>query len=329
MAFHTRCTTLTCCAKRRSLLTSDWDGHSKTSLCHLILGSIDIHTAPTRAKFSVKLLKFQLAETAQYVRQCSWCCRQGISLLITPATIWSPIYPYLWRYLVWYSGLFIFRQILIWSYSVAALSRIRDYTHTHTHFCPISWLFLFLQCLTACLTILCRFLSYKWHVKPILAASLSAATYSSSMFSCAILWSALVTKDCKQPQSSFELMWKEQCPYSTASSSSRISFFMCTWHTFQSSLLWCTACSQNFPLTSLPASQYIVHKMRRLQPFNCVSISIHHPTMIVWSIMNWNGRGSGHSLSEVLLQHMLEQTEKSQWKSVRLAGAMDKIHIRY
>jgi len=132
MAFHTRCTTLTCCAKRRSLLTSDWDGHSKTSLCHLILGSIDIHTAPTRAKFSVKLLKFQLAETAQYVRQCSWCCRQGISLLITPATIWSPIYPYLWRYLVWYSGLFIFRQILIWSYSVAALSRIRDYTHTHT-----------------------------------------------------------------------------------------------------------------------------------------------------------------------------------------------------
>jgi len=38
---------------------------------------------------------------------------------------------------------------------------------------------------------------------------------------------------------------------------------------------------------------------------------------------------SGHGLSEVLLQHMLEGTEKGQWKSVRLAGAMDKIHTRY
>jgi hypothetical protein len=35
---------------------------------------------------------------------------------------------------------------------------------------------------------------------------------------------------------------------------------------------------------------------------------------------------SGHSLSEVLPQHLLEGTEKSQWKSVRLDGVMDKIH---
>ena len=130
----TRSTTLTCCVKWRSSRTSDWDYHSKTSLCHLILGSIDIHTAPTLAKFSVRLLQFSLAETAQYVRQCSWCCMQGISLLITPATIWSPIYPSLWRCLVWDSGLSIFlTQLLIWSYSVAVLSRIKYFTHTNTH----------------------------------------------------------------------------------------------------------------------------------------------------------------------------------------------------
>ena len=38
--------------------------------------------------------------------------------------------------------------------------------------------------------------------------------------------------------------------------------------------------------------------------------------------------GSGHGMSEIPLQHLLEGTEKSQWKSVRLAGAMDKIHTR-
>ena len=34
--------------------------------------------------------------------------------------------------------------------------------------------------------------------------------------------------------------------------------------THLSTLPWCTACSQNFQLTSLPVSQYTVHKMRRL-----------------------------------------------------------------
>ena len=40
----------------------------------------------------------------------------------------------------------------------------------------------------------------------------------------------------------------------------------------------------------------------------------------------WNGmyvEGSGHGLSEVLLQHLLEGTKKSQWKST------DKNHTRY
>ncbi len=116
----TRSTTLTCCVKQRSLRTFDWDDHSKTSYCHLILGSTGTQTAPTVAKFSVKLLQLQFAETTQYVRQCSWCHMQGISLLITPATIWSPVYPDLWTCLVRDSGLFIFlTQILIWSYSVA------------------------------------------------------------------------------------------------------------------------------------------------------------------------------------------------------------------
>ena len=135
-------TILTCCVKRRSLQTSDRDGHSQTSYCHLILGSTDTQNAPTLAKFSVKLLQLSLAETAQYVRQSSWCCMQGISLLITPATIWSPIYLNLWMCLVRDNGLFIFlTQTLICSYSVAVLSQlylawIQDkelHKNTHTH----------------------------------------------------------------------------------------------------------------------------------------------------------------------------------------------------
>jgi len=39
--------------------------------------------------------------------------------------------------------------------------------------------------------------------------------------------------------------------------------------------------------------------------------------------------GSGHSLSEVPMQHLLEGTEQSQRKSVRLGDAMDKIHTRH
>ena len=116
-------TTVTCCVKQISLQTSDLDDHCKTSKCHLTLGFIDTHTASTLAKFSVKLLQFSLVETAQYVTQCSRCCMQGISLLIIPATIWSPIYPNLWMCLVRDSGLFtLLTQTLIWSYSVAVLS---------------------------------------------------------------------------------------------------------------------------------------------------------------------------------------------------------------
>ncbi len=78
--------------------------------------------------------------------QCSLCCMYGTSLLITPATIWSLIYPNLWMCLVRDSGLFIFlTQILIWSYSNAVLSQPylawiqdKELTHTHTHFYPIS-----------------------------------------------------------------------------------------------------------------------------------------------------------------------------------------------
>ena len=67
-----------------------------------------------------------------------------IALLITPAMIWSPVYPNLWMCPVRDSdsGPFVFlTQILIWPYSVAVLSQlylawIQDkdlHTHTHTH----------------------------------------------------------------------------------------------------------------------------------------------------------------------------------------------------
>ena len=104
--------------------------------------------------------------------------------------------------------------------------RIRNFTHTHTQFCPISWLFSIppvpyslpdhsVQVLV--LQMMCR---APFGSK--LAASLSAATYLSSRFSCAMLWYAFVTKDCMQSKSSFELMWKVWCPYSTAPPSSTI-----------------------------------------------------------------------------------------------------------
>ena len=50
---------------------------------------------------------------------------QGIALLITAATIRSPIYHNLWTCHVTDSGLCIFlTQIVIWSYSVAVLSQL-------------------------------------------------------------------------------------------------------------------------------------------------------------------------------------------------------------
>jgi len=39
--------------------------------------------------------------------------------------------------------------------------------------------------------------------------------------------------------------------------------------------------------------------------------------------------GSGHGLSEVPMQPLLEGTEQSQQKCVRLVDAMDKIHTRH
>ena len=206
-------TTLTWCVKWKSLRTSDRDDHSKTSYCHLILGSTDTHTAPTLAKFSIKLIQFSLVETAQYVRQCSWCCMEGTSLLITSATIWSPIYPDLWICLLRDSGLFTFlAQILIWSYSVALLSQlhwawIQD-KEFHVHILsnilfsirPVLYSLLDHSVQVLILHMICQTLFGSK-----LAASLSAASYSSSRFSCAMFWSASVTKVCKQSQSSFEL----------------------------------------------------------------------------------------------------------------------------
>jgi len=139
------------------------------------------------------------------LRQYSWCCAEGISLLITSATIWSPIYPNLWMCLVRDSGLFIFlAQILIWSYPAAVLSQlyrawIRNF-HTHTSV-QYPDCFLFLQCLTACLTILHRFLSYTWHVRPILAVSWQPHCLLPHIWAAGSVvpfLSASVTRDCKQ-----------------------------------------------------------------------------------------------------------------------------------
>ena len=95
-----------------------------------------------------------------------------------------------------------------------------------------------------------------------LAASLSAATYSSNRFSCAMFWSGLVTKDCMQSQSSFELMRKKYRPYSTASSSSRIynhiinrCFSWCSRAAIltsaQGAFLWCSVPNKCLPSSPL------------------------------------------------------------------------------
>jgi len=117
------------------------------------------------------------------VCQCSWCCVEGISLLITPATILSPFYPDLWMCPVRDSGLFTFlAQILIVPIQLLYFpsftehgSRMRNFTHTHILSLSLSFqypdCFLFLQCLAVCLTNLCRFLSYTWYVRPFLAVS--------------------------------------------------------------------------------------------------------------------------------------------------------------
>ena len=107
--------------------------------------------------------------------------------------------------------------------------RAHTHTHTHTNIYSVQYpdCFLFLQCLTACLAILCRFLSNKWHVTPILAVSWQPHFLLPHIWEgcCAMFWYAFVTKDCKQSQSSFELMQKAWSPYSTVSSSSRIYIF--------------------------------------------------------------------------------------------------------
>ena len=196
-------------------------------------------------KFSVKFLQFPHAETAQYVKQWSFCFIQGISFLITPATIKSPIYIILWMCLVRYSGLFIFQiQILIWSYSVALLSQLslawiqdeelQTNTHTHTSVQYSDW-FLFLQCPTACLTILCRFLSYKWHVRPILAVSwqphclLSHISAAGSVAPCFDL--PLSQRTVSSPGLVLGQCGMSKVPTTQLHHPAQYTFFIYTWHT--------------------------------------------------------------------------------------------------
>jgi hypothetical protein len=135
------------------------------------------------------------------VCQCSWCCMQGISLLVTPATMWSPIYPNLWMCLVRDSGRFIFlTQTLIWSYSVTVLSQLysawmqEKELHSHTHFCPGS-----------CPTMTCQtHFDSSWQPYCLLPHIQAAAGSGVPCFDL-----PLVTKDCKQSQSSCELICKQ------------------------------------------------------------------------------------------------------------------------
>jgi len=168
---------------------------------------------------------FCLTSSVLNHRNCTVCqtmfMMQGISLLITPATIWPLIYSNLWMCLIRDSGRFIFlMQILIWSYSVAVLSQLylawiqdKQLHTTHTHFCPILWLLSIppvpYSLPDHCVQVLVLQMRCMTHFGSKLAASLSTATYSSSRLSCATFWSAFVTKDCKQSQCIFELMWKE------------------------------------------------------------------------------------------------------------------------
>ena len=128
--------------------------------------------------------------------------------------------------------------------------------------------FLFLQCLTACLTILWRFLSYKWNVRPILAMSwqphcmLTQIWVAGSAAPCFDL--PLLQRTVSKPSLLLSSCGRSKFPTAQFHHPEEYTFFICKWHTLQCPLLWCIACSQNFPLTSLPLSQYIVHKMRRL-----------------------------------------------------------------
>jgi len=175
---------------------------------------------------------------------CKIFCQTSSVLTCRNCTVFQIIYPNLWKCLVRSSGLFIFlTQTIIWSYSVAVHSQlylawIQDkslhtytHTHTHTHILLSNILTVFfsssaIQPADRSVQVLVLQMTCQTHFGSKLAASLSAATYSSSSrFSCTMFWSASVTKDCQQSRSSFELLWKEWSPYSTASSSSRTYIF--------------------------------------------------------------------------------------------------------
>ena len=123
-----------------------------------------------------------------------------------------------------------------------------------------------------------------------LAASLSAATYSSSRFSCAIFWAAFVTKVCKQSQNSFESVWKKLSPYSTALSSSSIYIF----HQYMAQTSVSTTvvyCLQSKLLTHQSAN-ITVHCTQNEKTVTIQLCQYQYPSKLSgWCIMNWNGGG--------------------------------------
>ena len=141
-------------------------------------------------------------------------------------------------------------------------------SHTHTHFCPISWMFSIppVPCSLPdhSVQVLVLQMTCQTHFGSKLAASLSAATIwvAGSVVPCFDL--PLSQRIVSSHSIVLSQCGRSKVPTAQLHHPAAYTFFICIWHTLQSPLLWCTVYSQNFPLTSLPVSQYIVHKMRRL-----------------------------------------------------------------
>ena len=120
-------------------------------------------------------------------------------------------------------------------------------------------------------------------------ALLPAATYSSSRFSCTMFRIAFVT-DCKHFQFSFELMWNQQCPFSTASSYSSIYIFhlYMAHASVSTNVVYCL--QSKFPNNQ--SVNITVHCTKNEKTVTIqLCISIHHQTMTGQCIMNWNLHG--------------------------------------
>ena len=114
---------------------------------------------------------------------------------------------------------------------------MRNFTQTractHTSVQYSDW-FLFLQCRTACLTILHRYLYCKWHVRPILAVSwqphclLSHIWAADSVVPC---FDMPVTRTVSSPCLVLSKYGRSKVSTAQLHHPAQYTFFICTWHT--------------------------------------------------------------------------------------------------